>query len=128
MNVFSPYNIELAKVVIRAIAAKVQLKQGVKFLMFQDTPGEGMQAYMFKRFYWWEDEATQTMANAFGMKLIHKSWRKLAEDAKAISDDEARKISADWDINKAEDLTEKSFLSAVSYILPLKRNAKKKAM
>ena len=50
MNVFSPYNIELAKVVIRAIAAKVQLKQGVKFLMFQDTPGEGMQAYIFKLF------------------------------------------------------------------------------
>ena len=125
MNVFSPYNIELAKVVIRAIAAKEQLKQGVKFLMFQDTPGEGMQAYIFKRFYWWEDEATQTMADTFGMKLIHKSWKKLAEDAKAISDDEARKISADWDINKAEDLTEKAFLSAVKLYIAAKAECEK---
>lgn len=125
MNVFSPYNIELAKVVIRAIATKVQLKQGVKFLMFQDTPGEGMQAYIFKRFYWWEDEATQKMADAFGMKLIHKSWKKLAEDAKAIPDDEARKVSADWDINKAEDLTEKAFLSAVKLYIAAKAECEK---
>jgi hypothetical protein len=51
LNVFSPYNIELAKVIIRAIAAKQKLKSGAKFLTFQDSPGEGMQAYIFKRFY-----------------------------------------------------------------------------
>lgn len=125
MNVFSPYNIELAKVVIRAIAAKTQLKNGVKFLMFQDSPGEGMQAYIFKRFYWWEEECTQKMADAFGMKLIYKSWKKLADDAKAVSDEQAKAVSADWDINKAEDLTEKSFLSAVKLYIAAKAEIEK---
>jgi hypothetical protein len=54
LNVFTPYNIELAKVVLRSIAAKRLMKGNVNFLMFQDDPGEGMQANIFKRFYWWE--------------------------------------------------------------------------
>ncbi len=49
MNVFSPYNIELGKVVLRAIAVRQHL-HGAKFMMFQDEPGEGMQANIFKRF------------------------------------------------------------------------------
>jgi hypothetical protein len=125
MNVFSPYNVELGKVVIRAIAAKSQLRHGVKFLMFQASPGEGMQAYIFKRFYWWEDECTQKMADAFGMKLIHKSWKKLAEDAKAVPDEVARAVSADWAINKADDLSEKAFLSAVKLYVAAKAECEK---
>ncbi len=125
MNVFSPYNIELAKVVIRAIAAKTQLRQGVKFLMFQDSPGEGMQAYIFKRFYWWEEECTQRMADTFGMKLVYKSWKKLAEDAKAVPDDVAREASKDWNIEKSPDLTEKSFLSAAKLYVAAKAEIEK---
>ena len=60
-TVFSPYNVELGKVIIRAIAVKSSLKKGAKFLMFQDTPGEGMQAYIFKKFYWWEQQSTDKM-------------------------------------------------------------------
>ncbi len=125
MNVFSPYNIELAKVVLRAISAKTQLKRGVKFLMFQDSPGEGMQAYIFKRFYWWEKECTQRMADTFGMKLIYKSWKALAEQAKSVSDEEARAVSADWDIEKAPELNEKSFLSAVKLYIAAKAECDK---
>ncbi len=125
MNVFSPYNIELAKVIIRAVAAKTQLRSGVKFLMFQDSPGEGMQAYIFKRFYWWEDECTRRMADAFGMKLIYKSWKRLAEDAKAVSDEAARAESAGWEINKAADLSEKAFLSAVKLYVAAKAEIEK---
>ena len=58
LTVFSPYNIELGKVIFRALAVKTHLK-GAKFLMFQDDPGEGMQAYIFKRFYWWEKECSE---------------------------------------------------------------------
>ncbi len=125
MNVFSPYTIALAKVVIRSIATKNQLEQGVKFLMFQDSPGEGMQAYIFKRFYWWEQECTQKMADAFGMKLVYKSWKQLAEDAKAVPDDVARAACADWDIKKSDDLSEKAFLSAVKLYVAAKAECEK---
>ena len=52
---FSPYSLEMGKTVLRAIAAKRSLR-GAKFLMLQDSPGEGMQAYIFKKFYWWEPQ------------------------------------------------------------------------
>lgn len=125
MTVFSPYNIDLAKVVIRSIAAKTQLRNGVKFLMFQDSPGEGMQAYIFKRFYWWEEECAQKMADTFGMKLIYKSWKKLAEDAKAVPDDVAREVIADWNINKATDLSDHAFLSAAKLYVAAKAEIEK---
>ncbi len=121
LNVFSPYNVDLAKVIIRAIALKKQLTRGVKFLMFQDEPGEGMQPNIFKKFYWWEQEATQTMHDTFGMNLIYKSWKKLASDAKVVSDEEAKAVSRDWEINCAPDLTERAFLSAVKLYIAAKR-------
>jgi len=125
MNVFSPYSIELAKVVIRSIAAKEQLRQGAKFLMFQDSPGEGMQAYIFKRFYWWEEECTRKMSDAFGMKLVYKSWKQLAEDAKAIQDIDAEECCKDWDINKAQDLSHRAYLSAVKLYMAAKAECEK---
>lgn len=125
LNVFSPYNIEIAKVVVRAISIRTQLQSGVKFLMFQDDPGEGMQPYIFKKFYWWEKEATETMHNTFGMKLIYKSWKKLAADAKAIDDNEALAVSADWNINKAPELSERAYLSAVKLYIAAKREIEK---
>ena len=43
-TVFSPYSIDIAKVVLRAIGVKSNLSSGEKFLVLQDSPGEGMQA------------------------------------------------------------------------------------
>ncbi len=119
MNVFSPYNIELAKVVIRAIAVKAELKRGAKFLMFQDSPGEGMQAYIFKRFYWWEQECTERMEAAFGIELVYRSWKELNEKARQISDDEARRVSADWDLEQ-EGVEEEALLRAVKVYIAVK--------
>ena len=84
MTVFSPYNVELGRVIFRAFAVRAKLR-GARFLMFQDDPGEGMQPNIFKKFYWWEKEATQTMHDTFGMNLIYKSWKKLAAEAKAVA-------------------------------------------
>ena len=83
-RVFSPYSVDLAKVVLRSIAAKQTLATGGRFLMLQDSPGEGMQAYIFKRFYWWEDECTQKMKKTFGMELVYRSWKEVSENAKKI--------------------------------------------
>ncbi len=111
-NVFSPYSIEMGKTVLRSLGVKRSLKEGAKFLMFQDSPGEGMQANIFKRFYWWEKESTEKMEQTFGCQLIYRSWKEVCEQARAISDDEARKVSADWDINQ-EGVCETNFLKAV---------------
>lgn len=118
-TVFSPYSIEMAKTILRAIAVKRSLKQGAKFLMFQDSPGEGMQANIFKRFYWWEKESTETMEEVFGCKLIYRSWKAVGDRAKQISDEEALKVSADWDIRQ-EGVSRTAFLRAVKIYIAIK--------
>jgi len=118
-KVFSPYNIEMAKVVIRAIAVKQKMNAGAKFLMFQDSPGEGMQANIFKKFYWWEEQSTEIMEEAFGINLIYRSYKELGDRAKEISDDEARECSKDWNINQ-EGLTEEAYFKSVKLYLAIK--------
>jgi hypothetical protein len=120
LTVFSPYSVEMGKTVLRALGVKRSLKEGAAFLMFQDSPGEGMQANIFKRFYWWEKESTRTMEDTFGCRLIYRSWKALSEDARNISDDEARKTSADWNIHQ-EGVSEVCFLKAVKIYIAVKR-------
>ena len=50
LTVFSPYTTELARVVLRSLGAKRAMRNDLRFLIFQDSPGEGMQANIFKRF------------------------------------------------------------------------------
>jgi hypothetical protein len=119
LTVFSPYNTEMAKVILRAIAAKSSPREGAKFVMFQDSPGEGMQAYIFKRFYWWEEECARKMEDAFGMKLIYRSWKEASDRARAISDSEARKVCADWNVNM-EGVPEEDYLRAVKIYIAVK--------
>jgi hypothetical protein len=117
-TVFSPYNVEMGKTVLRAIAAKRNL-HGARFLMFQDSPGEGMQANIFKKFYWWEKQSTQIMEDHFGISMIYRSWKEVSDQAKRISDDEARRVSADWDIHK-EGVCEEAYLRAVKIYIAVK--------
>ena len=103
LNVMAPYNTEHTKTICRAFAVKKEMKQ-LKFLVYQDNPGDGAQAEIFKRFYWWEDECTNSIKDKFGITIEKKSYKKLAQGAKLISDVEARKV-----------LSEKSFpVSCVS--------------
>ena len=119
-NVFSPYTVELGQTILRAISVKRSLAEGARFLMFQDTPGEGMQANIFKKFYWWEEQSTQSMHEQFGCEIIYRSWKELSEQARQISDDEARAVSADWDIAQ-EDVCESAYLKAVKIYIAVKR-------
>lgn len=119
LTVFSPYSIEMGKTVLRALGVKRTLKAGAKFLVFQDSPGEGMQAYLFKKFYWWERSATETMESVFGCKLIYRSWKACGDRAKQISDDEARRVSADWNVRQ-EGVCEEAYLRAVKIYIAVK--------
>jgi hypothetical protein len=119
-QVFSPYTVELGKTILRAIGLKRQLAAGgAKFLLFQDSPGEGMQANIFKRFYWWEQSCTAAMAEAFNVRIVYRSWKEVAGQAQAIPDGEARQAAASWDI-AMEDVAPRTFLSAVKLYLALK--------
>ena len=81
----APYNLEQTRRVCRALAAKRELA-GLKFLIYQDNPGEGAQAAIFKRFYWWEDECAERMKDRFGVQLVKRSFRELGARAKTIPD------------------------------------------
>ncbi len=119
INVFSPYTVDIAKTVLRALAVKKTMKKGARFLMLQDSPGEGKQAYIFKRFYWWEEECTRRMEETFGIQLIYRSWSEVSEAAKQVPDDEARKVFESWDVHQ-EGVCEKSCLSATKLYIAVK--------
>lgn len=118
LNVFSPYNIELGKIIFRAIAAKEHMK-GAKFLMFQDDPGEGMQAYIFKRFYWWENECTQQIEKFFGAKIIYKSWKEVNRRADEIDPEAALSEFRSWDI-PCEGITEENQILVAQLYLAIR--------
>jgi len=119
LTVFSPYNVDLAKTIFRAIACKKALCSGVRFLMFQDDPGEGMQANIFKRFYWWEAECTEALEKTFGLRIIYRSYKELCERARSIDDNEARKVSADWNV-PMEGVLEENYYKAVKIYIAVK--------
>lgn len=89
LTVFSPYSVELGKTILRALAVRRSLS-GARFLVFQDSPGEGMQANIFKKFYWWEKQSTQTMEERLGCRIIYRSWKELCGQARAVPDAEAQ--------------------------------------
>ncbi len=123
VKTFSPYNIQLTKEICKALALKRDMKR-TKFLVFQDNPGEGMQASIFKRFYWWEDRCIQLIKDKFGISIEKKSFRKLGEDAKRISDREAEEVLKLWKI-KTEGVSQRALGSAIKMYIALKREIEK---
>jgi hypothetical protein len=93
VSVIAPPNFALTQQVCRMLAAKRDLRSA-KLLVYQDNPGEGFQAEIFKRFYWWEPECVDRLADKFGVTLVKRSFRALAAEAKAIPDAEADAVWA----------------------------------
>ena len=118
MDVYAPYTVEIAKIILRTFAAKKQLKGG-KFLVFQDTPGEGMQANIFKRFFWWEDQAVERLEQILGCQFVFSSWKALSDEARAVSDEEAASVSNNWSIAR-EGLSDSAFYKAVKIYIAVK--------
>jgi hypothetical protein len=84
----APYGLEQTRKICNALRAKRQLRD-TKFLVYQDNPGEGAQASIFKRFFWWEDECVRRMKDRFGVTIVKRSFRELGARAKAIPEAEA---------------------------------------
>jgi hypothetical protein len=122
MNIIAPYSLEQTKNACRALGVKRELRL-TKFLVYQDNPGEGHQASIFKRFYWWEDECTQRMMEKFGVTIVKKSFKEMATVAKAVSDEEAAAVWKTWDW--PTDITNRQLLSAVKIYIVVKRELEK---
>ncbi len=88
VRTLAPYSLAEAKKLCRGLGVKKQLSRS-KFLVFQDNPGVGQQASIFKRFYWWETECTERMKEKFGISIVRKSFKEFGERAKQIPDREA---------------------------------------
>ena len=120
IETIAPYNLEQTEKVCAALAVKRELRE-TKFLVYQDDPGEGFQAPIFKRFYWWEDECSQRLHDKFGITIVKRSFKELGAAAKAISDTEADHASRDWKV-PTEGLSERALRSAVKLYLAVRRD------
>src|SRR5690606_13270055 len=118
ITIFSPYTLELAKTFCRTVRIKREM-QTSKFLVYQDNPGDGMQAEIFKRVYWWEDECTQLIKDKFGITVVKKSFKELGERARRIPDADAETVVEAWKM-KDIDLSHRAYLSAIKIYLALK--------
>lgn len=114
----TPYDLEQTKKACRALGVKRELTQS-KFLVFQDNPGEGFQADIFKRFYWWEDECVQRMFDKFGIAIEKQSFKKMGAEAQQLPDEAADVVLARWQV-PMEGLTPRARRSAAKVYLALK--------
>jgi L-fucose isomerase-like protein len=125
VETIAPYDLAQTKQICNALRVKRQLRN-TRFLVYQDNPGEGAQASIFKRFYWWEDECTQRMKDKFGVTIVKKSFRELGARAKAIPDAEAEQA---WKQRSApiHGIAGKPLNSALKIYLAVKRDLEQDA-
>jgi hypothetical protein len=94
----------------------------VKFLVFQDRPGVGgEQPEIFRRFWWWEDRASELIRDAFGIRIVKKSFRALGEEAARVDDADGRKALETRPV-PCEGLGERPLLSAMKLYLAVRRH------
>jgi hypothetical protein len=123
LTTFAPYSLELTRKLCRSLAVKRELA-ATRFLVYQDNPGEGMQAEIFKRFYWWEERCARLMKERFGVTILKKSFKAMGELAKQVPDAEAE---AAWKVWKRpiEGLTPRALNSALKVYLTVKKDVEK---
>lgn len=120
IKVIAPANLDSTIKACKAIAMKKQF-QSAKLLVYQDNPGEGQQAEIFKRFYWWEKECKESLEDKFGVSIIKKSFSKLGKSAQEISDDVAAKTWASWkDRIPVDGMNQSQILKAIKMYLAIK--------
>jgi hypothetical protein len=121
VETIAPYDLRQTKILCRSLAVKREM-QSTKFLVIQDDPGEGFQADIFKRFYWWEDGCIERIRNKFGITIIKKSFKEFGARAKCIADDRAEAVRKKWDM-KTEGIDAKMLNSALKVYIAAKDEA-----
>jgi hypothetical protein len=120
VQTIGPYSLRQTQHVCRALSVQRELRE-TKFLVYQDDPGEGHQASIFKRFYWWEGECTARLHDKFGVTVLKKSFRELGAAAQAISDRDADQTWELWNL-PIEGLSPRAVRSAVKVYLAVRRD------
>jgi hypothetical protein len=121
VEVFAPPNLAQTLLICRTLALKRELA-AAKLVVFQDNPGEGFQASIFKRFYWWETECTQRMLDKFGIRIEKRSFLALGQAAKEIPDEAAEETRRQWEGRlNIGDISPRALLSALKVYLAVRR-------
>ena len=76
VQTIGPYSLPQTQHVCRALSVQRELRE-TKFLVYQDDPGEGHQASIFKRFYWWEDECTAATARQVRRDRVEEEFSRI---------------------------------------------------
>lgn len=120
VETIAPYDLAQTRKICNALRVKRELRE-TKFLVYQDNPGDGAQASIFKRFFWWEDECVRRMKDRFGVTIVKRSFRELGARAKTISDAEAE---AAWKQRQVpiDGIAGKPLNSALKVYLAVKRD------
>jgi hypothetical protein len=119
VETIAPSSLEQTQKILKALQLKRET-QGTKFLVFQDSPGEGFQSEIFKRFYWFEPECIQRMQDKFGVTIVKKSFKDLAAQAKQIADQDAEQVIKERQFG-VEGLTPRAVTSATKIYLAVKK-------
>ena len=118
VKTFAPYSLERTKRICKILRTKRELEQ-TKFLAFQDEPGKGFQASIFKRFFWWEERCTQLIKEKFGITIEKRSFRELAQKAKQIPDADAQGVTERRAI-RTEGVSKRGLNAAIKIYIALK--------
>lgn len=120
VETIGPYAIEQSRTICRALGVKRELRE-TKFVVYQDDPGEGFQAPIFKRFYWWEDECTDRLHEKFGLTVVKKSFRELGAMADEVTDADAHNELARLHF-RVDGLSARAIHGAVKLYLAVRRD------
>ncbi len=85
VDTLAPTSLEQFHDLLRALAVKEELP-GARMLAYWDDLGAGQQPDIFKRFFWWEDECSDLLADKLGVTVDKRSFRGLVARANAIPD------------------------------------------
>lgn len=89
----APTSLDEAHDICRSLAVKDTLARS-SMLAYQDDLGAGMQPDIFKRFFWWESEATEIIAERFGVTVEYRSFKELGARAAALPQNRVSETAA----------------------------------
>ena len=118
VRTLAPYSDEQARLILRAVRTRSRMRGGV-FLMYQDNPGEGQQASIFKRFWWWEESCRIELEQRLGVRVVYRSYRELGKRLGEIDDATAIAEWKRWNY-PASGLAERALASAAKLYLAVR--------